>query len=169
MFPQAFILMSRLKIPDNFSLIGRLGKTYQLEGGLRLYTELEDEILVGLKQLFIEGVGSSDIRSLKRVGKDLIVYLTRALTLEQAKTLVNKHVYVPNDLLPENTLEDFIGLPVFLDGQAFGHVVDLEEGLQSLLIIEANHQEILIPLEASYVRADDNGIFLEDVPEGLLD
>ncbi len=157
------------RIPEQYQQIGQLGKTYQLKGGLRFYTKLDDEVVLGLERVFIEGIGESDIRSTSRVGKDIIIYLTQALSPEQAQKLVNRRVYIHSELLPTDVHNDLIGFPVFLESQRFGHVVDIQEGLQDLLIVESKGKEFLIPLAANYVRIEADGIFLENVPEGLLE
>jgi ribosomal 30S subunit maturation factor RimM len=157
------------KIPTDYQPIGILGKTYQLQGGLRFYVEVDDELALGLERVFIEGIGQSDVRKIQQVGKDLIIYLTYALNKETAQKLVNRKVYVHADTLPEDEILELIGLPLFLDNRAFGHVVAIEEGMQDLLIIESQGQEYLIPLKASYVRITESGIFLENIPKGLLE
>jgi 16S rRNA processing protein RimM len=159
--------MSPKKIPEHFHQIGILGKTYQLKGGLRFYTDL-DEVALSLEQVFIEGIGETDVRSIKQVGQDLIIYLTYALNKETAQKLVNRKVYTHKDVLPEAFSLELIGVPVFLDGQAFGQVVDIQEGLQDLLIVKSKGKEFLIPREATYVQIKEAGVFLEDLPEGLL-
>lgn len=149
--------------------LGRLGKTYQLKGGLRFYPDADDEAIFDLERVFIEGLGEADIREVRWVGQEIMLYLTRALNIEAAKPLVNRLVYAQKDSLPETLENKLIGFPVFLEGQVWGHVVDIQSGLQDLLVIEGQSREILIPLEASYVRIAENVIYLENLPQGLLD
>jgi 16S rRNA processing protein RimM len=161
--------MSIKKIPDNYVQIGRLGKTYQLKGGLRFYSDLKEKLIFDLEHVFIDGLGETDIRELRQVGPDSVVYLTRALSVEAAKPLVNRLVYAEASSLTETLVHDCIGFPVFLEGQPWGNVVDIQEGLQDVLIIDVKSRDILIPLEAPYVRIAKDAVYLEDVPEGLID
>jgi 16S rRNA processing protein RimM len=156
-------------VPENYQLIGTLGKTYQLKGGLRFYAEVDDDVVLGLEQVFVEGIGKTEVRSIQQLGQHLIIYLTYALDKESAQTLVNRRVYVHADVLPADQTLELIGMPVFLEGEAFGHAVDIDKGLQDLLVVEARAKEFLIPLEAPYVHIKENGIYLENVPKGLLE
>jgi 16S rRNA processing protein RimM len=166
-----------MKIPDNYIQLGRLGKTFQLQGGLRFYGlgEAEEEALFSLKRVFLRGVGETDIREVREVAGGIVVYLTKALTVEAAKLLTNLEVYAPKDALPKTEddnlyLDEIIGLNVYLDGEPFGTVKEIQEaGLQDLLVIETNRREVVLPFPAPYVRVEEDGVWLEDVPEGLLD
>jgi 16S rRNA processing protein RimM len=162
--------------PEDYVLLGRLGKTFQLAGGLRFYAlgEAEAKAILELKQVFIAGVGKSDLREVRELGSSLIIYFTRALSIEAAKQLVNREVYAPLEALPEASAEavylaSLPGLPVFLDNHAFGTVAEVQEaGFQYLLLVETASAEVIIPFPAPYVRLADDGVYLEDVPEGLL-
>ena len=125
-----------------------------------------DEILFKAERIFIENVGESDVREIKEVGKEIIIYLTHALSVEQAQRLVNKNLYVHSEFLSKVVAPDVIGLPVFLEGQSFGHVVDIQEGLQDLLIIEALGKEYLLPFEAPYVRIEEDAVYLRIFQKG---
>jgi 16S rRNA processing protein RimM len=166
-----------MKVPDNYVRLGRLGKTFQLQGGLRFYglSEAEEEALLGLERVFLRGVGERDIREVREVGGGLVVYFTRALSVEAAKMLVNLEVYAPKDALPEASddnfyLDELVGKPVWLDNEPYGKVQEIQDaGLQDLLIIKTTRGNIMLPFPAPYVRVEEDGVWLENVPEGLLD
>ncbi|MGL4611450.1 MAG: ribosome maturation factor RimM [Trueperaceae bacterium] len=166
-----------MKIPDNYIQLGRLGKTFQLQGGLRFYGlgEAEEEALLSLKRVFVRGVGEADIREVRELGGGLVVYLTKALTVEAAKRLTNLEVYAPRASLSETEddnlyLDEVVGLEVWLDGQSFGTVKEIREaGLQDLLLIKSKQGEVILPFPSPYVRVEEDGVYLENVPEGLLD
>jgi ribosomal 30S subunit maturation factor RimM len=66
-------------------------------------------------------------------------------------------------------LDELIGLDVWLDNKPFGKVTEVQNaGLQDLLVIKAK-KEVVLPFPAPYVRVEENGVWLENVPEGLLD
>jgi 16S rRNA processing protein RimM len=169
--------MANTKPPNEYILLGRLGKTFQLQGGLRFYGlgEAEEEALFSLKRVFLRGVGETDIRKVREVGGGIVVYLTKALTVEAAKLLTNLEVYAPRDALPETEddnlyLDEVVGLTVYLDGEPFGTVQEVQEaGLQDLLVIQSKKGEVVLPFPAPYVRVEEEGVWLEGVPEGLLD
>ncbi len=166
-----------MKVPDNYIQLGRLGKTFQLQGGLRFYAlgDAEEAAVLGLKRVFLRGLGESDIREVREMAGHIIVYFSRALTVETARQLVNREVYAAKDALPESEddnlyLDELIGLTVYLDNQPFGKVTEIQSaGLQDLLIIKVNNKEIVLPFPAPYVRVEEDGVWLENVPEGLLD
>jgi 16S rRNA processing protein RimM len=166
-----------MKIPDNYIQLGRLGKTFQLQGGLRFYGlgGAEEEALLSLKRIYVRGVGETDIREVREVGGGIVVYLTKALTVEAAKLLTNLEVYAPKDALPETEddnlyLDEVVGLNVYLESELFGKVKEIRDaGLQDLLVINSKKGEVILPFPAPYVRVEEDGVWLEDMPEGLLD
>ncbi len=169
--------MASTKIPEHYIQLGRLGKTFQLQGGLRFYGlgEAEEEAILELKRVFLRGLGESDIREVREMAGHIIVYFSRALTVEVAKQLVNTEVYAPKDALPETDddglyLDELIGQSVWLHNELFGTVKEIQAaGLQDLLIVKTNKGEVVFPFPAPYVRVEEDGVWLGDVPEGLLD
>lgn len=163
--------------PADFVKLGTLGKTFQLEGGLRFYPlgDAEADAVLKLSRLWLTGMGEVDVRRVRPAGQHLIVYLTRALDREAAQMLVNKDVYAAVDTLPEPDegdiyVDELIGLPVYLDNMPYGEVKEVREaGLQDLLVVRAATGEVMVPLQAPYVEVTDDGVYLVDVPEGLLD
>jgi len=160
-------------------LLGVLGKTFQLQGGLRFYAlgEAEAAAVRALPKVFLEGVGERGIARARPVGAQLVLYFVGVSTKEQAQRLVNAEVYAPQEALPELEgrfyVDLLLELPVFLEGEPFGEVVEvipaLKEVGQDLLVVARGDDEHLIPLQADYVRVDEVGVWLENPPEGLLD
>ena len=164
-------------VPENYVQLGKLGKTFQLKGGLHFYPlgDAEAEAILSLKKVFVKGVGEADVRNARAMGAKTILYLTRALSVEAARTLVNHDVYAAPDALParddnEIYIDELIGQTVFLSGAAYGQVLEiLDADMQDVLKVETGARTIMIPLQAPYVEVTDDGIYLEDVPEGLLE
>ena len=160
---------------ENLLQLGKLGKTFQLAGGLRFYPlgQAEAEAVFALPYIHVEGLGKTDIRDVKERGSDIILFLSAALSVETAKTLVNRLVYAPAELLPESDdfyLDDLIGLDVYLDGSKIGEIESIvEAGLQDVITIETKTGSFMVPLQAPYVDLTEEGLFLKDVPEGLVD
>lgn len=168
--------MAQVSIPEDYVLLGQLGKTFQLAGLLRFYPlgDAEAEAVRQAKQVFIAGVGLCDIREVRLHAQQIMIAFGRALSVEAAKALVNHEVYLHRDDLP--AVEDdayislLIGLPVYLAENMLGEVKDILTGdLQDTLIIEGPRGPLLLPLQAPYVQLEEDRITLVDPPEGLLE
>lgn len=137
-----------LKAPEEFVRVGRLGRTFQLEGALRV---LLDEAVsyggedgsepVGVRaieasgQLFVTGLGRARVRDLYASGGSLLVKLEGVRERNAAQALVNATLWVDPALLPAELAAELshevaagsieqrlVGLPVFVDGQRVGEV-----------------------------------------------
>lgn len=155
-------------------LLGRLGKTFQLAGGLRFYGlgQAEADAVFELKRVFVTSLGERRLTQVRRVGGQTVLYLSSVTKVEQAKALVNEEVYARATDLPEPEegfyLELLLDLSVHVDGQPFGEVADvISAGFQDLLVIVKDEQEFLVPLQADYVELGEV-IAIENAPEGLL-
>ena len=162
--------------PEDHILLGTLGKTFQLAGGLRFYGlgQAEADAMFKLERVFVTSLGERRLTQVRRVGAQTVVYLGGVTTIEQAKPLVNEEVYVRAEDLPEPEegfyLELLLELPVYVDGEPFGEVVDvISAGFQDLLVILQKDEEYLVPLQADYVKVSEEGISIENAPEGLLE
>ena len=170
-------MTSNLDIPEDAVLIGRLGRTFQLHGGLRFYGlgPAEGEAVRKLSRVFVEGLGFRRLERVRSVGAQTVVYLSDVRVIEAAKPLVNHEVYALRDELPDAGEADFyidliLGLPVTLEGEPFGKVVEvLSAGGQELLVIEAEGGEHMVPLRADYVKLGAEGVEIQGAPEGLLE
>ncbi len=136
------------KPPGTYLRLGRLGRTFQLEGALRL---LLDEAVsyayddgaepVGVRaihasgSLFVSGLGNVRVRRLYESGGSLLLQLEGVRDRNAAQTLVNATLWVdparlPGELAEEltaeveagSTEERLIGLPVTLNGVQVGEV-----------------------------------------------
>ena len=162
--------------PEGSILLGTLGKTFQLAGGLRFYGlgQAEADAIFKLERAFVTSLGERRLTQVRRVGAQTVVYLGGISKIEQAKPLVNEEVYVRAEDLPEPEegfyLELLLELPVHVDGELFGEVADvISAGFQDLLVILYEDEEYLVPLQADYVQIDEEGISIENAPEGLLE
>ncbi len=163
--------------PEGYVFLGRLGKTFGLEGGIRFRAvgEAEETALKRLESLFVVGLGEKRLKELRMVSGQPVVYLAGAVTVESVKALVNSEVFAPREALPEPEegefyIDDLIGLPVTVDGSPFGKVKDIfEAGLQDVLVVEHDEREFLVPLQADYVELEEESVTITNPPEGLLD
>ena len=173
--------------PPRYRYLGKLGRAFQLAGGLRFHAAgaWEADAVIAVERVFVEGLGESPIREVRAHGGEQILYLTRARNRDQARALANAEVYVDPALLPEDDedtlyLDDLIGTPVVSlgvapgpsagTGDVVGEVVEVIEGpSQDLLVVETATGRVLLPWQAPYVRFDGERVQLVDPPEGLLD
>ena len=162
--------------PEDAILLGTLGKTFQLAGGLRFYGlgQAESDAVYKLERVFIPTLGERRLTQARRVGDQTVLYLSGVTKIEQAKPLVNEEVYARAEDLPEPEegfyVEQLLELPVQVDGEPFGEVVDvISAGFQDLLAILHNNDEYLVPLQADYVQIGEEGVEIENAPEGLLE
>ncbi len=167
-----------MTLPENHVLLGTLGRTFQLEGGLRFYAlgDAEAAAIKELGRVFIENFGERAVARVRPVGSQLIVYFVGSSTPQQAQPLVNADVYAAKDALPETPahyLDLLLDLPVIVDGEPFGEVVEVipagSDIGQDVLVVEAGGREVLIPLQADYVTITEAGVTLTEPPEGLLE
>ena len=162
--------------PDTYLLLGQLGKTFQLEGGLRFYPlgNTEADAITTLNSVYITDAGFTDIRNVRMVGSHIIIYLSNALSVESARRLVNKEVYADPEQLPLNNdsyyIDALIDLPVHLNNTIIGHVIDvIDAGGQDLLVVDTENGEKLLPIEADYLQLNHDHINLTNPPDGLLE
>ena len=167
-----------MDVPEDYVLLGTLGRTFQLEGGLRFYAlgDAEAAALRALKRVFLDGFGERAVKRVRPVGAQLIVYFVGAENPQAAQLLVNAEVYAAKDALPETPahyLDLLLELPVAVNGEPLGSVVDVipaggDIG-QDVLVIETGEGDVLVPLQADYVSITEAGVTLTDPPEGLLE
>jgi 16S rRNA processing protein RimM len=167
-----------MTLPEGYVLLGTLGRTFQLEGGLRFYPlgDAEGAALQKLERVFIENFGERVVARVRPVGAQLVVYFVGESTPERAQALVNAGVYADRAALPDveaHYLELLLEKPVLLNGETLGEVLEVipagSDLGQDVLVVETATGEVLIPLQADYVSVTDEAITLTEPPEGLLE
>jgi len=168
--------------PDGYVPIGRLGRSFKVAGGVRLWLDspAAEQSLDSFERLFVTGLGDTRLRSHESVSGSLVVYLEGVRDRTVARSLVNAEVWADASGLPADTLqaleepadEDLlIGAAVYLDGRAIGTVVEANlSGENDFVEVQLEDERlVLVPLVAPYVSLDADGIHLSDPPPGLLD
>lgn len=157
--------------------IGRIGKAYGMAGGLKFRGE---PVIFDLERIYLEGLGYRTIEEIEEHSGEIVLFLTGVEGRQEAEQLVGLRVYADQADLPpleegEYYYFELIGRPVFVDGQPFGEVVDVEDGAQERLIIKARGASLraqsktyMVPFQAPYVKVEADGIYIESIP-GLLD
>ncbi len=157
--------------------IGRIGKSYGMDGGLKFRGEA---VVFDLEKVYLEGLGYRAIEEAHELNNEIVLYLTGVQNRQEAERLAGLRVYADQDDLPrleegEYYYFELIGRPVFVDGKPFGEVTDVQDGPQDLLIIKAKGTSLraqsktyMVPLQAPYVQVKAEGIYIEAIP-GLLE
>lgn len=160
--------------PDRYLKIGRLGRTFQLDGALRMLLDeavsydyedgtasVGERAMEAAGQLFVVGVGNARVRQLYVSGGSLLIKLEGVRDRNAAQALVNATIWVDPERLPEELAselaeelaagsneERLVGQPVLLNGQRVGAV--------SAAQLDGPNPVLEVTLEASAV-GDDPG------------
>lgn len=172
--------------PDAYVRVGRLGKSFKLDGGVRLLVEAEldeeelDTLLDSKPRMFVAGLGETRLRGADTRTGALVVLFEGVRDRTAARALVNAAVWVNGDDLPESILEavtaptteeSLAGLPVMVAGERWGEVVSANlNGVNPLVEVRSASGAVsLVSLAAPYVEITDDALVLSSPPAGLLD
>ena len=123
----------------------------------------------------ITGFGPSSIKSVRKIGRHLVLKLGRVSDVETARSLVNREICADKKGLPPPLKGSaYIGallkLPVMVEGVYLGKVVGVNSaGLNILLEVATGRGNILLPFSAPYIHLGKNSIKVKNPPEGLLE
>ncbi len=165
--------------PPEYTAIGRLGRAFQLEGGLhfRSLGPAEESVLESVEAVFVIGLGRVRLREVRWLGGAPVVYLTGVRDRDAARALTNAEVFAATAAVhaarradPESRLEhELIGAEVLLEGVRIGVVAEVQlGGNNELLVVETARGAVLLPLTAPYVQRSEGRVLLVDPPAGLL-
>lgn len=172
--------------PDAYVRVGRLGKSFKLDGGVRLLVEaeLDDDELAALLEskprMFVVGLGETRLRGADTRTGSIVVLFEGVRDRTAARALVNAAVWVNGDDLPEEVLkavtaptteESLAGFPVVVDGESWGEVVTANlGGVNPLVEVRSTSGVVsLVSLAAPYVEITEDALVLSSPPDGLLD
>ncbi|MDZ7704076.1 MAG: ribosome maturation factor RimM [Trueperaceae bacterium] len=165
--------------PEHYCYIGRIGRSFQLAGGVRFYpvARAEADAIYNLGDVFVPALGQRRVRRVQPKGNEIVLYLSGIGSVEAARALANEAVYADPEALPEPPegsfyVDELVGFRVEVGARAFGEVAEVIPGVgQDLLVVAHDEREILLPLQADYVRVDEDTrtIIVTDPPEGLLE
>lgn len=164
--------------PADHVRIGRIGRAFQLDGGLRLHLAgpTGPDALDGVERVFVTGLGPAAVRGLRLHAGQAVLYLEGVRDREAARRLAGAELFVARSALSRGegpaaaVPEALVGAQVVLEGASVGRVRDvLGPPANPLAAVEVAGGEILLPLGAPYVRCGEGRIDLVDPPEGLLE
>lgn len=169
---------------DEFSHIGRLSSTHGLEGKLHFVHHLKGKnIFKKIEFIFIEIRPKNYIPYKIHIlstssDTDAIIQLDKIETVEAAKLLAGKMVYLPtpqyDNLQPKEVTLDFNGFTLFNQyDRKVGLIASIFESPGQLLaaVTLENGNEALVPLVEKFIlsiNAQKKELTL-DLPEGLIE
>ena len=170
-----------MNISDSFK-IGYITKTRGLKGEVQIFFEFDDPDALDLRLIFLEinrQLVPFFVASYKLLSNNTgFFFLEDVEHIDQAKDLVRKNVFLPNDKLPvrdedEYLIEDFKGYTVIDSVHGvLGEILEINEYPQQF-IATVNYQskEILFPLSDDFIEEydEERKILKVLLPEGLLD
>lgn len=157
--------------------IGYFAKTHGIKGHLILKTEsfFDTE---ELNALFVETGGSKApyfITELRETNDAIIILLEDINSVEKAKTLTGKKVFIDSKFISEDEMaeEDWSGFELI--DKAFGSLGQIlstsDNGQQILVSILFKGKEVILPLVEEFIESidEEKKIIRFNAPEGLID
>jgi 16S rRNA processing protein RimM len=159
---------------DDLVSIGSFTQPHGLNGALKLRSSGEPAALAGLKRVFVATRGWLGVREVALHNVAPVFSLAGVNSREDALALAGFEVFVDKAALRLEEgvyfYHDLIGREVVApDGSSLGRVVRMvDSGAQDILVVQHAGREVLVPLQAPYVRVLETTIEIEPVP-GLFE
>lgn len=167
----------------SYILIGEVDRVRGLAGEVVITVHADDPArMTRLAGVFMKepdgGWRELLVRGVKRLGSRAVVKFEGYDSVEQAKTLVGRELFIPRSAstpAPSGRYYAYQleGLEVRLrDDRVVGKVTAvLTQGPQSLLVVEGPDGEVLVPVVPAICREVDEeaGVLIIEPPEGLLE
>ena len=160
----------------DLSDIGYFSKTHGVKGQLILKAD-KDFSIDEVKAIFIEtstGKAPYFVKELSQTNNGFIVALEEIESIEKAKLLIGKHVFISSDLIEEDEETfDWIGFEII--DKIYGSIGIIfnvsDNGHQTLVTVLYKEKEVILPLVDDFIENIDEKtkkIFF-NAPEGLID
>lgn len=156
--------------------IGYFSKTHGTKGELSLKYSI-DFFVDEVNAVFIDtatGKAPYFVKEIKQANNGLIVGLEDIDSIEKAKSLVGKSVFIDSEFIDKDTETlDWIGFEVIdhIHGN-LGKIIDVNDnGTQLLVTINYKTKEIILPLVEDLIEKidEENKQIFYKSPEGLID
>lgn len=144
-------------------IVGKTGKTHGLKGFLQIYltTDVDWE---SLTTLFIEIDNTPvpyRIEQIKFLPKKIIVKLKSVNSLEDAKQLSHKNIWIPSEYVLENEStkwKNYLVFNSYKHNEQIGIIIDIitHHHLKWLLVQTKDNKEILLPLGPEWIEKTDD-------------
>jgi 16S rRNA processing protein RimM len=156
--------------------VGYFSKTHGIKGQLVLKAS-RDFYFEEVKAIFIESSGSKApyfVQEISESPKAIIIRLEEVDSLEKAKLLIGKKVFVDAKLVEEEESDDkLLGFEVIDEKHgSLGLIKSVNaDGVQLLITLNFRNKEIILPLADELIlEVDENKkIIRYDTPDGLIE
>ena len=151
-------------------------KPHGVKGELVLKAE-HDFFSEELKALFIEVSGNKApyfIKTIRESGPGFLVSLEDVNSVETARTLVGKKIFISSDLIDEPEYDlSWLGFEL-IDKQlgSLGKILSVSDnGEQALVTVSYKDREIILPVVEDFIEKvdEENKVLYFNSPEGLID
>lgn len=155
---------------DDLVLIGTLGAAHGLHGALKLRAIGQADALERVGRVFVKDRGWLGVKRLEVYDGVPMLFLAGIAARADATALTGLEVYADKSelTLQDGTYyyHDLIGRAVVApDGTALGTLkAIMDSGVQDILVVDHGRREVLVPLQAPYVRVLEDKIEIEPVP-----
>lgn len=166
---------------DECYQLGNVVKTHGLRGELVFFLDVDfPEQYQEMESVFVELSGKLVpffVESFHPQGDRAIVALEEIESIEDAKPLVGKNLYLPLDRLPDLPegkyyFHQLVGFEVYDREQLIGTVKEIYE-LPTYHLLNVDHQgvEVLVPAEDGIIQSVNikEQVIKAELPDGLLD
>ncbi|SRR5690606_829127 len=170
-----------MEITNHF-YIGYISKTRGLKGEVQLFFEFDDYKKLELDVLFLQVNGKLVPYFVERVNilpnRTAYLFFDDVNHIDDAKALVRKQVYLPNEKFPERDPDDFRltdlkGFVVIDKAHGtLGEIIEVHQyPQQHVAAVMHKGNEVLFPLTDEWMLSIDraNNILEVDLPDGLID
>jgi 16S rRNA processing protein RimM len=159
----------------NLSEIGYFSKTHGIKGHLILKSEVEFD-LENLTALFVDVSGGKApyfIRGIDEAKNDLRILLEEIDTVEKARSLVGKKVFINSELIAEEESQDLRGYELIEKKLgSLGKITGVtDNGAQILVSIIYKEKEVILPLVEELIEGvdEEERKIMYNAPEGLIE
>jgi 16S rRNA processing protein RimM len=154
--------------------IGVLTQAFGLHGALKFRPSGDPQALKGLKKVFTETRGWLEIKRIDFHEATTAIRFAEITSRPQALELKGLELFAEKTAvkLQEGTYfyHDLIGLEVVTpNGDALGAVKDMmDAGSSDIIVVRHGKKDVLVPLQAPYVRVVEGKLEIDPIP-GLFD
>jgi 16S rRNA processing protein RimM len=159
---------------DDLISIGTFTQPHGLHGALKLRASGNPGAVTALKRVFVAARGWMTVREAALHNVIPVLSLAGVNSREDALALSGLEVFADKSALPLEEgvyyYHDLIGRAVVApDGSSLGVVVRMvDSGAQDIIVVKHGEREVLVPLQAPYVRVLETTLEIEPVP-GLFE
>ncbi len=161
-------------IPDDLIQIGAFTAPHGLHGAIKLRAIGQPDALLELRRVYIPNKGWLGVKQVVLHDVVPVLMLAGVNSREDALALHSVDVYAEKmavHLEPDTFYyHDLIGRSVIApDGSSLGVIASMiDTGVQDILVVRHNERDVLVPLQAPYVRVLKENIEIEPI-SGLFD